>query len=324
MPCTALRGKKKTPDTPLVNDFTAATSTQAHQWQWGIFTSNPTPLKHPHSIPLHPRHRPTPRRPPSLPLLCSRPLNQPAPPPTPPLLRGLPRRRPDRRRIRHEIIRTRIVAQQLPFEIPQRALRQDARAHVAAILLELAVTQAPVDAGGFVARLRRRLDDQTPVLERLALVGPGVVGARSVQQQARAHARVHVLVRVAERGVGLAAGVRVDEAVAAGGAGGGAADGVGALHGVVDFAKGPGPQLLALIVVVFDVGFVLVEEVLGVEVEEGRELGEHPGQRDVGELLVVVAAADVGVYAGEPDLTEGLEGRLVEWIEEKVVRGRKV
>lgn len=45
-----------------------------------------------------------------------------------------------------------------------------------------------------------------------------------------------------------------------------------------------------------------------VEVEELFELRDHPGEGDVGELLVFVAAADVGVYAGEPDLAEDLLG----------------
>lgn len=58
---------------------------------------------------------------------------------------------------------------------------------------------------------------------------------------------------------------------------------------------------------VVSAGFgVLGADEVRVEVEELFELGDHPGKGDVGELLVCVAAADVGVHAGEPDLAEDL------------------
>ncbi len=41
----------------------------------------------------------------------------------------------------------------------------------------------------------------------------------------------------------------------------------------------------------------------------GLRLIQHPGQRDMGEGIVGVPAADVGVHAGKPDLTDFLVGR---------------
>lgn len=67
-----------------------------------------------------------------------------------------------------------------------------------------------------------------------------------------------------------------------------------------------------------------------VEVEELFELRDHPGEGDVGELLVFVAAANVGVYAGEPNLAEDLlEGEGVSCAGEgcrdwgRVIRGEE-
>ena len=123
-----------------------------------------------------------------------------------------------------------------------------------------------------------------------------------------------VFVRVAEGFGAGSAGAGVGAGVGAGGAVLGAAEHVDALEGVVDLAEGPGAGAmpgrflrgrgLAGLEVVGAGVLVLVADVVRVEVEEGLELGDHPGQGDVGDALVRVAAADVGVHAWEPDLAE--------------------
>lgn len=47
-----------------------------------------------------------------------------------------------------------------------------------------------------------------------------------------------------------------------------------------------------------------LDEVGSAEFEEGAELLDHPAECYIGDLLVFVATADVGVHAGEPDLLQ--------------------
>lgn len=93
---------------------------------------------------------------------------------------------------------------------------------------------------------------------------------------------------------------------------GAAANGIDPCVRVLDLAKGPGTHGLAGVLAVVLGCFVgFVEEVGKSHVEEGLELRHHPCEGYVGELLVVVTAADIGVHAGEPDLTEDLGWWLV-------------
>ena len=59
-----------------------------------------------------------------------------------------------------------------------------------------------------------------------------------------------------------------------------------------------------------DVELALADDVLGVEVEERVELCHHPRQGDVCGARVGVAAADIGVHAGEPALHERVGQQL--------------
>ena len=42
----------------------------------------------------------------------------------------------------------------------------------------------------------------------------------------------------------------------------------------------------------------------------GARLADHPGQRHVGQRVVGIAAADIGVHAGEPDLAQPVRRHL--------------
>ena len=120
------------------------------------------------------------------------------------------------------------------------------------------------------------------------------------------------LLRIHEPDARGLAGAGVGPGVATRGADDGAGETEEEGHGLVDFAQAPGPGRARGIepAVVLDVAAVLLGAVCGVKGEDlvGLELGDHPGEGNVGDAGVAVAAADVGVHAGEPALGELFEG----------------
>lgn len=123
---------------------------------------------------------------------------------------------------------------------------------------------------------------------------------------------MYVLAGAAQGAARLAARVGIHGAVVARGARGAAAEGEDARVGPLDAAEGPGPRALVVPPEPRRGFVVAVHDVVAVQVEHGRELREHPRQRYVRQRLLVVAAADVAVRAGEPDLAQTL--RVVDWL----------
>lgn len=82
-------------------------------------------------------------------------------------------------------------------------------------------------------------------------------------------------------------------------------------HGVVQPPHRPGPHdRRPQAAVELDVQLALPEQIAGVEVQESAQLRHHPREAEVRHRRVGVAAADVGVHAGEPALREGSRPRL--------------
>lgn len=82
-------------------------------------------------------------------------------------------------------------------------------------------------------------------------------------------------------------------------------------HGVVQLPHRPGSHDRRFQApVVLYVQLTLPEQIPGVEVQEFPQLRHHPREAKIRRLRVGVAAADVGVHAGEPALREGFRPGL--------------
>lgn len=121
---------------------------------------------------------------------------------------------------------------------------------------------------------------------------------------------MHILVRIPQWDVSLAARIRVNDEVPPRCPRRLTTESIDTRHTIIDLSKTPGADLLPVFLVVLDIIVVLLEDVVEVQVQQVAHLAHHPGQRDIREFLVLVAAADVAVDAGEPALAEA---RLVAW-----------
>ena len=198
-----------------------------------------------------------------------------------------------RRRRRPDKIRTpRRLLQEANLRVRQRGLGDPA-------LSILIIGARPHRHLPSVRGLFRRV---FPALEGARFVETDILWPGALQADATPDGSVDVLACLFEAFVGGAARHGVGAEVVARRADFGAGEAVETDEGVVDLAEGPPAGSLAGLVVVGAVVVVAVDEEVRVEVEPGLEAAHHPGEGDVGEVGVVVAAAAVGVDAREPDL----------------------